>query len=185
MCMAGVLAATPARLRYPSPSTCRAAGRHTDNLPDGILGGDTPWARGFAPFAHAKGLCACGFSAQAMVAVSVRRRPARILTVIVGNPGLRRSIDRLSSSRGRLKEDAMRSIVLGAIVAAGLSLVSAVPTVSAPANVAADRASGGGHRNREVRCAAGALGAGGAAIAVAGAAGNATLRSSRGHLCLR
>ena len=31
----------------------------------------------------------------------------------------------------------MRSIVLGAIVAAGLSLVSAVPTVSAPANVAA------------------------------------------------
>lgn len=77
-------------------------------------------------------------SAQAMVAVSMRRRrPARILTVIVGNPGLRRSIDRLSSSRGRLKEDAMRSIVLGAIVAAGLSLVSAVPTVSAPANVAA------------------------------------------------
>jgi len=68
---------------------------------------------------------------------SVRRRPARILTVIVGNPGLRRSIDRLSSSCGRLKEDAMRSIVLGAIVAAGLSLVSAVPTVSAPANVAA------------------------------------------------
>ncbi|MGZ3296489.1 MAG: hypothetical protein ACXU9D_24865, partial [Xanthobacteraceae bacterium] len=59
------------------------------------------------------------FSAQAMVAVSVHRRPARILTVIVGNPGLRRSIDRLSSSRGRLKEDAMRSIVLGAIVAAG------------------------------------------------------------------
>jgi len=31
----------------------------------------------------------------------------------------------------------MRSIVLGAIVGAGLSLVSAVPTVSAPANVAA------------------------------------------------
>ena len=31
----------------------------------------------------------------------------------------------------------MRSIVLGAVVAAGLSLVSAVPTVSAPANVAA------------------------------------------------
>ena len=31
----------------------------------------------------------------------------------------------------------MRSIVLGAIVAVGLSLVSAVPTVSAPANVAA------------------------------------------------
>lgn len=119
MCMAGVLAATLARLRYPSPSTCRAAGRHTDNLPDVILGGDTPWARGFAPFAHAKGLCArMRFSAQAMVAVSVRRRPARILTVIVGNPGLRRSIDRLSSSRGRLKEDAMRSIVLGAIVAA-------------------------------------------------------------------
>jgi len=75
-------------------------------------------------------------SAQAMV-VSVRRRPARILPVIIGNPGLRRSIDRLSSSRGRLKEDAMRSIVLGAIVAAGLSLVSAVPTVSAPVNVAA------------------------------------------------
>ena len=31
----------------------------------------------------------------------------------------------------------MRSIVIGAIVAAGLSLVSTVPTVSAPANVAA------------------------------------------------
>ena len=30
----------------------------------------------------------------------------------------------------------MRSIVIGAIVAAGISLVSAVPTVSAPANVA-------------------------------------------------
>src|SRR4029450_13347970 len=30
----------------------------------------------------------------------------------------------------------MRSIVIGAIVAAGLSLVTAVPTVSAPANVA-------------------------------------------------
>ncbi|MFL6821681.1 MAG: hypothetical protein ACJ8FA_03850 [Xanthobacteraceae bacterium] len=29
----------------------------------------------------------------------------------------------------------MRSIVIGAIVAAGLSLVTAVPTVSAPANV--------------------------------------------------
>jgi hypothetical protein len=38
------------------------------------------------------------FSAQAMVAVSVHRRPARILTVIVGNPGLRRSIDRLIPS---------------------------------------------------------------------------------------
>ena len=60
-------------------------------------------------------------SAQAMV-VSVRRRPARILPVIIGNPGLRRSIDRLSSSRGRLKEDAMRSIVLGAIVALGFRL---------------------------------------------------------------
>ena len=31
----------------------------------------------------------------------------------------------------------MRSIVIGAIVAGGLSLVTAVPTVSAPANVAA------------------------------------------------
>ena len=31
----------------------------------------------------------------------------------------------------------MRSIVIGAIVAAGLSLASTVPTVSAPANVAA------------------------------------------------
>jgi hypothetical protein len=30
----------------------------------------------------------------------------------------------------------MRSIVIGAIVAAGLSLVTAVPSVSAPANVA-------------------------------------------------
>ena len=30
----------------------------------------------------------------------------------------------------------MRSIVIGAIVAGGLSLVTAVPTVSAPANVA-------------------------------------------------
>jgi len=53
--MAGVLAA--ARLRYPSPSTCGAAGRHTDR-PDGIVGDDTPWARSFAPFARPKGLCA-------------------------------------------------------------------------------------------------------------------------------
>jgi len=92
-------------------------------------------------------------SARAMVAVSARRRPARILTVIVGNPGLRRSIDRLSSSCGRLKEDAMRSIVLGAIVAAGLSLVSAVPTVSAPANVAAiGQAAADIGTVRQVRC---------------------------------
>lgn len=42
----------------------------------------------------------------------------------------------------------MRSIVLGAIVAAGLSLVSAVPTVSAPANVG-HWSSGGGHRYRQ------------------------------------
>lgn len=33
--MAGVLAATGVRLRYPSPSTCGAAGRHADHLPDG------------------------------------------------------------------------------------------------------------------------------------------------------
>jgi hypothetical protein len=44
-------------LRYPSPSTCGAAGRHTDR-PDGIVGDDTPWARSFAPFARPKGLCA-------------------------------------------------------------------------------------------------------------------------------
>lgn len=137
--MAGVLAATGVRLRYPSPSTCGAAGRHADHLPDGnprrrhAMGAQLRALR--APEAAVRADARC--SAQAMVAVSVRRRPARILTVIVGNPGLRRSIDRLSSSRGRLKEDAMRSIVLGAIVAAGLSLVSAVPTVSAPANVAA------------------------------------------------
>ena len=31
----------------------------------------------------------------------------------------------------------MRSIVIGAVVAAGLSLVTTVPTLSAPANVAA------------------------------------------------
>lgn len=47
-----------------------------------------------------EGVVRMRFSAQAMVAVSVRRRPARILTVIVGNPGLRRSIDRLSSLVG-------------------------------------------------------------------------------------
>ena len=35
------------------------------------------------------------------------------------------------------KEDAMRSIVIGALVAAGLSLVTTVPAISAPANVAA------------------------------------------------
>lgn len=31
----------------------------------------------------------------------------------------------------------MRSIVIGAVVAAGLSLITTVPTLSAPANVAA------------------------------------------------
>ena len=79
--MAGVLAATGVRLRYPSPSTCGAAGRHTDDRPDGLLGDDTPWARSFVPFARPKRLCARMRGAplkQWLVAVSVRRRPARI-----------------------------------------------------------------------------------------------------------
>ena len=50
------------RLRYPSPSTCGAAGRHAGHLPDGMLGDDTAWARGFVPLRTREGLCArmCG-----------------------------------------------------------------------------------------------------------------------------
>ena len=89
------------------------------------------------PFAHAKG-CAHGCAVLRSSDGCCFRAPPPSPYFDGHRRGsrLRRSIDRLSSSRGRLKEDAMRSIVLGAIVAAGLSLVSAVPTVSAPANVA-------------------------------------------------
>lgn len=126
------------RIRYPSPSTLRAV--QQDDTPircDGSLGDDTPGPRSFAPFAHAKG-CAHG---RAVLRSSdgccfCAPPPSPYFDGHRRESRLRRSIDRLSSSRGRLKEDAMRSIVLGAIVAAGLSLVSAVPTVSAPANVA-------------------------------------------------
>ena len=68
----------------------------------------------------------------------------------------------------------MRSIVLGAIVAAGLSLVSAVPTVSARRM---SRPSGKPRRTSvpSARCAAGARGGDGAAIAGAGVAGETTV----------
>jgi hypothetical protein len=72
----------------------------------------------------------------------------------------------------------MRSIVLGAIVAAGLSLVSAVPTVSAPANVAAiGQAAADIGTVSQVRCWCTWRGDG-VAIAGAGAAGEATVRST-------
>ena len=68
----------------------------------------------------------------------------------------------------------MRSIVLGAIVAAGLSLVSAVPTVSAPANVAAiGQAAADIGTVSQVRCWCTWRGW---VIAGAGAAGDTTLR---------
>jgi hypothetical protein len=64
----------------------------------------------------------------------------------------------------------MRSIGIGAIVAGAFSLVTAVPTVSAPANVAAI-GQATADMGSVTQALAGAHGAAGAAIAGAGAAG--------------